>query len=98
MLKFTIELRRQRLIVREDERRALEFFDDIRHRKCLTRTRDAEQYLCAFALLYTRYELTDSFGLVAGGLEVGGDVERADNELVLKKYINITKHLRRSTK
>ncbi len=81
-------MRRQRLIVREDERGALEFFDDIRHRKCLARTRNAEQYLCAFARLDAFYQLADGFGLVAGGLEVGGDVERADNELVLRKQMS----------
>ncbi len=40
LLEFSVELRRKRLVVGDDQRRLLQFLNDIRHRKCLAGTRN----------------------------------------------------------
>ena len=49
VLHLGIELRRQRLVRREDQGRALHRLDDLRHGEGLARTGDAEQNLIALA-------------------------------------------------
>ena len=45
LAELGIKLRRQGFVVRNDERRFVDVFDDIRDRKRLSRASDAEQHL-----------------------------------------------------
>ena len=63
-LEFLIELRRERLVVRQDERRLAYVLDDIRHRESLAGTRHAKQRLELFAALKTSCEFFNRFRLV----------------------------------
>ena len=49
-LKLSVELSRQRLIMRNDQSRLLHALDDIRHRKRLAGARYAQQSLLLFSL------------------------------------------------
>src|SRR3546814_4923312 len=49
-LELAVELRRENLVRGEDQRRALQFVDHLRHRESLARSGDAEQHLVAFAI------------------------------------------------
>ena len=69
-LELAVELRRQRLVRREDERRALRLLDDLRHREGLARAGDAEQHLVALLPAHAVDQFGDGDGLVAGGLEI----------------------------
>ena len=75
LLEFAVELGGQCLVVGEDERRALDALDDVRHRECLAGTGDAEQRLVALALFQSVDERVDRIGLVTGRLEVGDDLK-----------------------
>ena len=74
-LELAIELRRQRLVRREDEGRALRRLDHLRHREGLARAGDAEQHLRAVAALDALDQFLDRLRLVALRLEVGRDDE-----------------------
>ncbi len=74
-LHLAIELRRQRLVGSEDERRALGALDDMRHGEGLARAGDPEQHLIALAAVDAGGELDDRLRLVARGLELGMDDE-----------------------
>ena len=64
-LEFLVELRRQRLVVREDQRRLAYVLDDVRHGERLAGTRDAKQRLELFSVLETFGEFFDGLRLVA---------------------------------
>ena len=64
-LEFLVELRRERLVVREDERGLADILDDVRHREGLARTGDAEKRLELLAVFETFGEFLDGFRLVA---------------------------------
>src|SRR5580704_2811109 len=49
-LELVIELRRQRLVVRHDERGPVQVFDDLGHRKSFARAGDAQQHLVLLAV------------------------------------------------
>src|SRR5439155_666328 len=49
--EFVIQLRRQRLVVGQDERRPLQTVDDLRHRERLSRSGYAQQYLVLLAIV-----------------------------------------------
>ncbi len=51
-LELAVELRGQRLVGREDQRRALRLLDHLRHREGLARAGDAEQHLGAVVALH----------------------------------------------
>ena len=74
-LELAVELRRQRLVGREDQRRPVGRRDHLRHREGLARAGDAEQHLVALVLPDAGHELGDGGRLVALGLELGGEVE-----------------------
>ena len=67
-LELAIELRRQRLVGREDERRPLRAGDDLRHRKCLAGAGDAKQHLVALSRLDPLHQFRDGARLVAARL------------------------------
>ena len=75
-LELAVELRGERLVGREDQRRALRRGDDIGHREGLARAGDAEQHLVALVRLDARHQLLDRGRLVALGLVVRDDLER----------------------
>ncbi len=64
-LEFLVELRRQRLVVRENERRLSHVPDDVRHGKRLSGARYAEKALESFAALESFRQFANRRGLVA---------------------------------
>ena len=81
LLELAVELRRERLVVREHQRRAAVRGDHVRQRHRLPRARDAEQGLIAPALFDTPGQLLDGAGLVAGRREGGDDFELRHGEI-----------------
>ena len=75
-LHLAVELGRERLVGGEDEGRALQVLDHVRHAEGLARAGDAEQHLVLLALAQALREGCDRLGLVAGGLVVRADSER----------------------
>ena len=74
-LELAVELRRQRLVRREDERRALRRLDHLGHGEGLAGAGDAEQHLRAVVALDAFDQFADRHRLVALRLEVGLDDE-----------------------
>ena len=74
-LELVVELGGERLVVREDERGALDLFDDLRHGEGLAGAGDAEQDLVLLARGEAGDEFGDGAGLVALGLVSGGELE-----------------------
>ena len=66
-LELPVELRRQGLIMGDDQRRFIQLLDDIRHRESFTRTGDAKEGLTLVTFLKAFNQVSDSLGLVAGG-------------------------------
>ena len=75
--ELAVELRRERLVGRQDEGGPLRLLDDLRHGERLARAGDAEQHLIALMRLKALDELPDRFGLIAFGLVFRDDPERA---------------------
>ena len=75
LAELVAELGGERLVVRDDERRALELLHDPGHRRRLARAGRAEQRLAAVAFAQRRGELPDRARLVAGRAIRGGDAE-----------------------
>ena len=69
-LELAIELRGQRLVGGEDQRRALRLLDHLGHGEGLARAGDAEQHLGAVAVADAVDEVVDGGRLVAGRLEI----------------------------
>ena len=65
--ELAVKLRRQRLVVSDDQRRFIQLLDDIRHRKRLARTGDTKEGLALVTFLKAFNQIGDSLGLVAGG-------------------------------
>ena len=74
--ELLIELGRQRLVVRDDQRRPVDRFDHPRDGIRLPRTRDPEQYLVRVAPSQPLGELVDGLLLVAARLERAHHPER----------------------
>ena len=74
-LELAVELRRQRLVGREDQRRALGRLDHLGHGEGLARAGDAKQHLVALARLDALDQLLDRLRLVALRLEFGHDAK-----------------------
>ena len=77
LAELVAELRRERLVVRDDERRALELLDRPRHRRRLARSGRAEDRLEAVAGGDRGGDLADRARLVAHGRVQVGSLERA---------------------
>ena len=88
-LHFLVELRRQRLVVTEDERGLPGAGNHVGHGESLARTRHAEQHLRAVAPTDSVGKFLDGFGLVASRLIIGNEFE-IHNFLckITKKYLN----------
>ena len=74
-LELAVELRRQRLVGGEDQRRALRRLDHLGHGEGLARAGDAEQHLVALVSDDSLDQFVDRVRLVALGLEFRGDLE-----------------------
>ncbi len=74
-LEFPVKLRRQRLVGREHDGRALQFLDHLGHGKGLARAGDAEQHLVLLVRPRLGGEFRDGLRLVAGGLELALHLE-----------------------
>src|SRR5208282_6267156 len=70
--EFVEELRGKRLIVSENDGRAVRVLDHFRHRESFARTGDAEKDLMAVAVVDPADETRDRFGLVTAGFVVAG--------------------------
>ena len=69
--ELAVELGRQRLVGRQDQRRALRRLDHLGHGEGLAGAGDAQQHLVAVVAAQALDQLVDRLGLVALGLEVG---------------------------
>ena len=76
LLELGIELRGERLVGREDQRRALRLLDHLGHGEGLAGAGDAEQHLGAVVLADAGDEIADGGRLVAGRLEIGDHPDR----------------------
>ena len=65
VLELAIELRRQRLVVTQNDCRAVKLSDNICHRKGLTRTRHTHKGIMRHTTLNRLYELGNGFGLIS---------------------------------
>jgi len=73
--ELLVELGRERLVVREDEGRAVDRLDHLGDREGLARAGDAEQHLLRVAALHAGGELADRRGLIALRLEGRDEAE-----------------------
>ena len=67
-LHLPVKLRRQRLIVCNDQRRFVQLLNNICHGKCLTGTCDSKQRLELIAFFKTCHEICDGFRLIPSWL------------------------------
>jgi hypothetical protein len=67
LAKLPVELRRERLIVREYHRRALHPLDDVTNGECLAASSDPEQSLVREALVQALDELLYGLWLITRG-------------------------------
>ena len=75
VVEFGVELGGQGLVVGQHQGRALHLGDDLGHDVGLARAGGAEEGLALHPIADAGDELADGAGLVAGGPEVGGDLE-----------------------
>ena len=71
--ELRVKLRRERLVVRDDQRGLVHVPDDVGDRERLARTRDAEQHLMLRAGQHALRQLRNRLRLVAGGRVVGNE-------------------------
>ena len=81
------ELRGQRLVVRQHERRAVAVRDDVRHRERLARAGHAEQHLMLQTLFQALRERFNGLRLVAGRPVFGMQLKHAF-PLLVRSYSN----------
>src|SRR6185437_9169459 len=72
------KLRRERLIVRQDDGRPIDRLDYLRHRERLARAGDAQQHLVPLAILHPVHELRDGLRLIPAWLVIAGKPEIHD--------------------
>ena len=76
-LELSVKLRRERLVVRDDQRGFVDVPDDVRHRERLARTRDAEQHLMFRAGQHALGQLRNRLRLIPGGRVIGNEFKHA---------------------
>ena len=67
-LEFPVQLRRQRLIMRQHQRRLVQSLNHIRHRKRLAGTCNAQKRLKLVSLPESLHQRLNGLGLIAGRL------------------------------
>jgi hypothetical protein len=75
--ELLVELRRERLVVHHDQRRAVHARHDLGHRERLARARHAQQHLPRVAAVEAGVQLGDGARLVAAQFEIGDEREPA---------------------
>lgn len=68
LFKFPIQLRRQSLIMRNDQRWFIQLLYDIRHRKCLTGSGNSKQRLTLVSFFETTNQLLNRLRLISDRL------------------------------
>ena len=76
VLELRIQLRRQRLVVRHDQRRLPDLGDDIGHRERLSRSRHPEQRLVGVPRPDRLHQLGNRLGLIALRSVIGFKLEK----------------------
>ena len=74
-LELRVELRGERLVVGQNQRRPIDLLDDVGHREGLAGAGDAEQCLVPIAGVQPFDQLVDRLGLVSGRLDIGDDLK-----------------------
>ena len=74
-LELTVELSRQRLVVRKHEGRAVHLFHDVGHRECFAGSSDTQQCLEPFFVIESGNKFFDCGGLIARRAQIGDDIE-----------------------
>src|SRR3989442_880163 len=77
--ELLVQLRRQRLVVRQDQRRPFDRLDHLGHREGLAAAGDPEQHLVHVRRPHAFDELPDRLRLIALRLEIGGELEQASH-------------------
>ncbi len=75
LLELVVELRGQRLVVRQDQRRPVGLLDHLGHGEGLARAGHAQQHLVLFARPQPLHKLVDGARLVALGLVAGDELK-----------------------
>ena len=75
LLELVIELRRERFVVRQHQRRAVRLFDELGHGERLAGAGHAEQNLMLFLVEHTSGELLDGLTLIAARAIVADEFE-----------------------
>ncbi len=75
LLELVIELRGQRLVVRQDQRRPVRLLDHLGHREGLARAGNAQQHLVLLARRQPLHNLVDRPRLIAPGLVAGHELK-----------------------
>src|SRR5262249_10854200 len=81
--KFLVELGRESLVVRQDQRGFLNLCDDVRRGEGLAAARDAEQGLIALTSAIAGDQLLDRLRLIAGGSKLADEVKSRGHTLIL---------------
>ena len=89
--ELAVELRRQRLVGRENQRRALRLFDHFRHGEGLARAGDAEQHLVAVVAADAFDQIGNRLRLVALRFEIGFD-DQAPAALAFLRPLRPVRH------
>ena len=76
LLELRVELSRQRLIMRDDQRRPIQLANDVRHCEGLARTGHTEQRLVTIACFDRLQQFRDRLRLVAARFVIGFQLER----------------------
>ena len=96
--ELAVELRRQSLIGRENQGRALGAVDHLRHGEGLARACDAEQHLVVLVGIHARHQLVDGARLVAPGLVLRDDPEGDAAFRLLRPLRPVRRELRQAAR
>jgi hypothetical protein len=84
-----IELRRERLVVRQNQRGTIQRLDDFRHRERLARPGHAKQNLMLVARFHTADKLVDRRRLITTWLIVAAELEFHGMRLLLARWASV---------
>ncbi len=81
--EFVIELRGQRLVVGQDQRRAARFLDHLGHGEGFAGAGDAQQHLVLFAVEQAAEKLIDGGGLIAARAVIHAQMKGHDSRIAV---------------